>query len=54
MKTYQLSGPDLLEPFWFNRVRHGQHPAIVSADATVTVEGVALRLRPRGPPCRFG
>lgn len=50
MKAYQLSGPDLLEPFWFNRVRHGQHPAIVSADATITVEGVALRLRGDRPP----
>ncbi len=50
MKTYQLSGPDLLEPFWFNRVRHGQHPASVAADATVTVEGVTLHLRGEHPP----
>lgn len=45
MSTHPLSGPDLLNPHWFNRVRQGQHPAIVSADATVMVEGVALRLR---------
>lgn len=44
MKTYQLSGPDLLEPFWFNRVRHGQHPSIVSAEGDV--QGVSEAGRP--------
>lgn len=38
MKTYQLFSPDRLEPFWFKRVRHKRHPAIVSADETITVK----------------
>jgi hypothetical protein len=43
MKTYQLSVPGILDPFWFGRVRSGEHGAVVAADGTVTVEGVALR-----------
>lgn len=49
MKTYHVAGPDLLEPFWFNRVRHGQHAAVVAEDGTVTLEGVALRVRDEAP-----
>lgn len=49
MKTYHVAGPDLLEPFWFNKVRHGQHAAVVAEDGTVTLEGVALRVRDEAP-----
>lgn len=49
MHTYPVSGPDLLEPFWFNRVRHGHHAAEVAAGGTVTVDGVMLRLRGEAP-----
>lgn len=45
MKTYPVSGPDMLEPFWFNKVRHGQHAAVIGEGGTLTLEGVALRLR---------
>lgn len=49
MKTYHVAGPDLLEPFWFNKVRNGQHAAVVAEDGTVTLEGVALRVRDEAP-----
>jgi len=49
MKTYPVTGPDMLEPMWFNRVRQGQHAATVGADRAVTVEGVSLRLRAESP-----
>lgn len=49
MKTYHVAGPDLLEPFWFNKVRYGQHAAVVAEDGTVTLEGVALRVRDEAP-----
>lgn len=49
MKTYHVAGPDLLEPFWFNKVRHGQHAAVVAEDGSVTLEGVALRVRDEAP-----
>lgn len=50
MTTYPLTGPALLEPFWFGKVRHGQHPATVSEDgSSVTVEGVALTFRSDRP-----
>lgn len=49
MKTYPVAGPDLLEPFWFNKVRHGQHAAVVGPDRTITLEGVSLRLRAEAP-----
>lgn len=49
MKTYHVAGPDLLDPFWFNRVRHGQHAAVIAEGGTVTLEGVALRLRDEAP-----
>jgi len=49
MKTYPVSGPGLLEPVWFNKVRHGQHAAVVAEDGSVTLEGVALRLRDEAP-----
>jgi hypothetical protein len=49
VKTYPVAGPDLLEPFWFNRVRHGQHAAVVGPDRTITLEGVPLSLRAEAP-----
>jgi hypothetical protein len=49
LKTYPVAGPDLLEPFWFNKVRHGQHAAVVGPDRTITLEGVPLRLRAEAP-----
>lgn len=49
MKTYPVAGPDLLEPFWFNKVRHGQHAAVIAENNTVTLEGVTLRLRGEAP-----
>lgn len=50
MTTYPLAGPALIEPFWFGKVRHGEHQAIVSGDgSTVTVEGVGLSFRAARP-----
>ncbi|SFF33548.1 hypothetical protein [Paracidovorax wautersii] len=49
MQTYPVAGPGMLDPMWFNTVRHGQHSAEVAADGSVTVNGVALRLC-RGAP----
>lgn len=50
MTTYPLAGPTLLDPFWFGKVRHGQHQAIVSNDgSTVIVEGIALSFRAARP-----
>jgi hypothetical protein len=49
MKTYPVSGPALLQPSWFNKVRHGQHAAVVTEAGTVTLEGVPLRLRGERP-----
>jgi len=43
--THQLEGPPFLDPFWFNRMRQGQHAAVVSPGGVVSVEGVPLRLR---------
>jgi hypothetical protein len=45
MKTYAVSAPDFLDPFWFNRVRHGEHAGEIADDGTVTIEAVGLRLR---------
>lgn len=44
MQISPVTGPGMLNPMWFNTVRHGQHSAEVAADASVTVNGVALRL----------
>lgn len=44
MQTHPVTGPRMLDPMWFNTVRHGQHPAEVAADGSLTVNGVALRL----------
>lgn len=50
MTTYPLAGPTRLEPFWFGKVRHGQHQAIVSGDgSTVTVAGIAPSFRVARP-----
>ena len=50
MTTYPLAGPGLIAPFWFDKVRHGQHQAIVSGDGSaVTLEGVALPFRAARP-----
>ncbi len=49
MTTYPLIGPEMLEPMWLNRVRHGQHAATVDADRAVTVEGVSMRFRNESP-----
>lgn len=49
MKTYHVSGPDLLEPFWFNKVRIGQHAAEIRERGTLVLEGVELRLRDEAP-----
>lgn len=43
MKTYQLKCGSFIDPLWFNRVRHGQYEAIVSADGTIELEGETLR-----------
>ena len=50
MKTYPVASPALLEPAWFNKVRHGQHAAVVTEAGTVTLEAVSLRLRGEAPP----
>ena len=44
MQTYALAGPGMLDPIWFNTVRHGQHPAEVAAEGILSVNGVDLRL----------
>lgn len=49
MLTHQLEGPPFLDPFWFNRMRQGQHAAVVSPGGVVSVEGVPLRLRGDAP-----
>jgi hypothetical protein len=49
VKTYPISVPGLLDPGWFNTVRHGQHAAVVADDGTVTLEGVPLRLQGEAP-----
>lgn len=49
MLTHQLEGPPFLDPFWFNRMRQGQHPAVVSPGGVVSVDGVPLRLRGGAP-----
>lgn len=49
MLTHQLEGPPFLDPFWFNRMRQGQHAAVVSPGGVVSVEGVPLRLRGGAP-----
>ncbi len=49
MLTHQLEGPPFLDPFWFNRMRQGQHAAVVSSGGVVSVEGVPLRLRGDAP-----
>lgn len=45
MKTYAVSAPAFLDPFWFNRARYGEHEAEIGADGTVTIEAVALVVR---------
>ena len=30
MQLFDLSGPDFLNPFWFNQIRHGEHEATVN------------------------
>jgi len=49
LQTYPVDGPNLLDPFWFGKVRLGQHEGEIAADGSVTVEGVALRLRGQAP-----
>lgn len=49
MLTYQLEGPPFLDPLWFNRMRQGQHAAVVSPGGVVSVEGVPLRLSGDAP-----
>ena len=44
MKLYRLKAPHMLNPMWFNRVRHGEHAAIASGDGVVIVEGETLQL----------
>lgn len=44
MNIYSVTGPAMLEPSWFNRVRLGRHAAEVCADGCLTVDDVALRL----------
>jgi hypothetical protein len=43
MKTYRLDNPGLLDPTWFQRVRHGRHEAVVTDDGHIHLDGVALR-----------
>lgn len=43
MQTHPLQGPRFLQPQWFNRVRHGQHAAMVGDDGSVILDGESLR-----------
>lgn len=49
LKSYPVIGPDMLEPGWFSKVRHGQHAASLAADGTLTLLGETLRLRGEPP-----
>lgn len=44
MKTYPLSSPSFLSPFWFNKVKHGFHESVVEINGTILVEGEFLVL----------
>lgn len=44
LRTTSLVGPSILDPTWFNRVRRGEHAAVVAEDRSVEVEGVRLQL----------
>lgn len=49
MKTYPVSGPALIDPFWFARARQGRHASVVEPGHTLLVEGVSLRLTEDAP-----
>ena len=49
MKTFKLTGPDFLHPMWFNRVRHGQHSALVGENGIVTLDGEQLQISGETP-----
>lgn len=44
MKTFRLSGPRFLHPMWFNRVRYGQHTALIGENGLVTLDGEQLTI----------
>jgi GNAT superfamily N-acetyltransferase len=50
LQTYALRGPALLDPRWFNGVRHGQHAVTVNPDGTLTVDGETLRFGEQAVP----
>lgn len=45
MQLFDLSGPDFLNPFWFNRIRHGEHEATVNETGHVILQGETLCIK---------
>ena len=45
LATHKVSGPPMLEPFWFRRVRVGKHRTTVEDEGRLVVEGVGMRLQ---------
>lgn len=45
MELFNLSGPDFLNPFWFNQIRYGEHEATVNELGHVILQGETLRFK---------
>jgi hypothetical protein len=50
METHILRAPRFIDPQWLNRVRHGEHAAVIGEDGTVFLDNVELQFSDSGLP----